>query len=369
MKFSRMQKLRIICFVIGLFSIVHSQTQKEPKPVDPIKAILKFFENRPLVALDEGRHRNAQTHKFILDLIRNPKFAEKVNDIVVEFGASRYQDVMDKYVNGEDVPFDKLRLVWRETTQVYVFDNPVYQKFFAAVREVNLKLPKDRRLRVLLGEPPIEWSQVNNFNDWAQQSPRDNFAADLIEREVLKKNRHALIIYGGFGHLQRRDVYANFQPTPEKYAGLLELVERKNPGMIYNIWANSATDDLGVPESKKVFWKKPSLIILKGTTLGARDFTTILSAQSLQNERRVKYVNGKSVPISKEAFAKFRLEDNFDALLYLGPIDSITLVPDALDTYADESYYLEVVRRSKALNETSLEDIENLRKKYLESPK
>ena len=340
---------------------------REPKPVDPVKGILKFFDERPLVALDEGRHHNAQTHAFFRTLVRDPGFAKKVNDIVVEFGTSRYQEVMDRYIMGESVPIEQIRLVWRETTQIYVWDNPVYRQFFETVRAVNQKLPKQRRLRVLLGDPPIDWSRVKNFNDWIRESPRDTFAAELVDREVLRKGRKALIIYGGVGHLQRRDVYANFQPTPGDSAGLLEQIERKSPGTTYNIWANVATDDLGVSEAVKAAWPIPSLILLKGTTLGARDFTTILYPSPPAKERRTRFVNGKRVEISKGEFATFKAEDNIDALLYLGPVKSVTLAPDAIDTYADDAYYREAVRRSKALNEFGLEEIETLRKKYLES--
>jgi hypothetical protein len=341
---------------------------KKLKPIDPIEGVLRLFDKRPLVALDEGPHHTAQTHAFIRTLIQDPRFAHKVSHIVVEFGTARYQGVMDRYVAGEPVPLEQLRLVWRETTQVYVWDNPVYQQFFATVRAVNRKLPKRRQLRVLLGDPPIDWSRVNDFADWIRESPRDTHAAQVIEREVLKKGHKALIIYGGFGHLQRRDIYANFQPTPGGRAGLVEQVERTHPGTIYNIWSNTATDDLGAPESQKVKWPIPSLIMLKGTTLGVRDFTTILSPSS-GPERRTKFVDGKRVTIPKSEYAPFKLEDNFDALLYLGSVKSMTKVPDAIDTYADEVYFREVVRRSKALNGFGLEEIEGLRRKYLERQK
>jgi hypothetical protein len=347
-------------------NIERTKKISQPKPTDPVKGILKLFDKRPLVALDEGPHHTEQTHAFIRALVQDPGFAKRVNDIVVEFGSARYQDVMDRYIKGEPVPIEQLRLAWRETTQVYVWDNPVYRQFFETVRAVNQKLPEQRRLRVLLGDPPIDWSRVNNFNDWMRESPRDTHAAELIEREVLKKGRKALIIYGGFGHLQRRDVYTNFQPTPGDRAGLLEQVERTHPGTPYNIWSNTNTDDLGVPESRKASWHVPSLIPLKNTTLGQRDFTTVLTPSS-GPERRTKFVNGRRVEIRTTEYASLKLEDNFDALLYLGHIRSITKVPDALDTYADEDYFREVVRRSRVLSEVNLEEIENLRRKYDES--
>ena len=52
---------------------------------------------------------------FILSLIRNPAFSEKVNDIAVECGNSLYQPVLDRYMAGEDVPFKEVQKVWRSS--------------------------------------------------------------------------------------------------------------------------------------------------------------------------------------------------------------------------------------------------------------
>ena len=347
-------------------AIEKSKTQntalKQPQAVDPIAGILKLFDTRPIVALDEGEHHTAQTHAFFRALIQDPRFHNKVNNILVEFGSCQYQDVMDRYVNGEKVPLEQLQLVWRETTQVYVFDNPVYRQFFETVRNVNLKLPKNKRLRVLLGDPIIDWTKVNNFNDWAQYADRDTNAAQIVEREVLKKGQKAILIYGGT-HIVRRDVYRNFEPTSGKFAGVVEQIERSFPNSTYSVWANTQNDDIGVSDSLKALFSTPSLIMLKGTTLGARDFTSVLTKELWEN--RIKLINGKRIKVPENEFAKFKLEDNVDAILYLGPIKYLYKTPYFIETYSNEDYYRETVRRSKILNEINLEEIEDLRKKYL----
>jgi erythromycin esterase-like protein len=60
--------------------------------VDPISAIIDAFAMHPVVALGEGPHGNEQGHAFRLALIRDPRFAARVNDIVIESGSARYQD-------------------------------------------------------------------------------------------------------------------------------------------------------------------------------------------------------------------------------------------------------------------------------------
>src|ERR1041385_730041 len=70
-----------------------SAAPKPAVPIDPIAAIVDACRSYQVVALGEGRHGNEQGHAFRLSLIRDSRFAATVNDIVVEFGDARYQDL------------------------------------------------------------------------------------------------------------------------------------------------------------------------------------------------------------------------------------------------------------------------------------
>jgi len=84
---------------------------------DPVSVILDAVASRPLVALSEGQHWNEQRHRFRLKLIQDPRFVAAFDDIVVEFGSSRYQKLMDRFVAGADVARGSLRQAWQNTTQ------------------------------------------------------------------------------------------------------------------------------------------------------------------------------------------------------------------------------------------------------------
>lgn len=198
-------------FVARLSTATISSSQaaapKRTLPLDPISAILDAFSRHKIVALGEGSHGNEQAHAFRVTLIRDPRFAATVNDIVVEVGNSRYQKVMDQFLRGEEVPNEVLRQVWRNTTAPdTVADLPIYEEFYRTVRAVNAGLPPERQLRVLLGDPPIDWDNIHTIDDhrtWIEM--RNTFPADLIRREVLGKQRRALVIYGDM-HLQRKQI-------------------------------------------------------------------------------------------------------------------------------------------------------------------
>jgi erythromycin esterase-like protein len=91
-------------------------TPRPAVPVDAITAIVDAFASHDVVALGEGPHGNQQGHSFRLSLLRDPRFATTVNDILVEFGNGRYQALMDRFVDGADVARDELRHVWQDTT-------------------------------------------------------------------------------------------------------------------------------------------------------------------------------------------------------------------------------------------------------------
>ena len=127
------------------------QTPPPAVPVEPIAAILAAFERHAIVAIGDP-HGNEQAHEFRLALVRDPRFAETVDDIVVEWGNALYQDVADRFVDGGDVSDAELRQVWRNTTQPGLGnDRPITGAFFRAVREVNaallLRAPAPRAAR------------------------------------------------------------------------------------------------------------------------------------------------------------------------------------------------------------------------------
>src|SRR5512140_2703953 len=214
----------------GLSRGLRSAAPRPAVPVEAIQAILDAFRSHSIVALSDGtNHGDEQSHAFRLALIRDPRFAATVNDIVVESGNALYQDVIDRFVRGDEVPYSSLRQVWQNTTQPHsIWDAPIYEEFYRAVRAVNASLPKERQLRVLLGDPPIDWERIHTLEDIRQwmANPlldRDHYPADLIRREVLAKQRRALVVYGAM-HLQRRNLFSNYEPQESAAPTIVSLL-------------------------------------------------------------------------------------------------------------------------------------------------
>lgn len=127
-------RLTLSClFVAGMVASSHAQQTSPSRlalPSDPIAGILEAFQSHTIVALGEGLHGNEQGHAFRLSLIRDRRFGATVNDIVVEFGNARYQDLMDRFVRGEQVSNKGLRQAWQNTTATGTgWDRPIYEEW------------------------------------------------------------------------------------------------------------------------------------------------------------------------------------------------------------------------------------------------
>ena len=320
-----------LCSLV-LAVVVGAQAPKPDRPVPPVQAIVDAFASHDVVALDEGRHGNEQAHRLRLELIRHPDFARNVNDIVVEFGSARYQDVMDRFIRGEDVPAEELRHAWQDTTQHAVWDVPIFEEFFRAVRRVNESLPKDRQLRVLLADPPIDWAAVKTPQDhfkWLRI--RDTHGAELVEREVLAKKRKALLIYGAM-HLQRKNISANYEPI-DGAETVLSILDRAGAAKIFAIRTPTEPEPQSL-QAEMTSWPAPSLVVLRGTRLGMRDAAMFWSTDT----PRFAIRDGKPSPLPREQYRVIPMQDMFDALLYLGPASKIITAKLPPSLCADATY-------------------------------
>jgi len=227
-------------------------------PASILDDVLASFDQADVVALGEF-HGSLEDSALRISLIRRPDFPRKVRYILVEFGNSLHQQILDRYIQGADVPTQEIQKVWRDITTPGGADSPMYAQLLSEVRTVNQHLPDHLKIRVLAGDPPIDWSTVRNRDDWLRfASKRDAFAADLVSREVLEKGRKALIIYGA-GHIWRN---ARGGPFPGN-STLVPLLDRKYPGRIYTI--------LPISGGNSPSANLPALLPLKGIAIGDAD--------------------------------------------------------------------------------------------------
>jgi len=295
---------------------------RPPVPVDAIGGIAEALRSHRVIGLSPGQgHGDERGPAFVIALVRDPRITSAATDIVMEGASGRYQTVMDRYTRGETVTAAESRPIWDDSTQQQI-PGPVWTgeppAIYRAVREVNARLPRERQIRALLGDPPIEWERVHTaaeFRKWLEL--RDSYPAKLIQQEVIAKGRRALVFFGG-GHLQRRQQLTNYVMDDSIAQTVISLVERAGT-RTFVVANGTETDGLGG-------WPVPSLAILRGTTLGAAPEPSF-GGDSPTGGQRVAIKNGTFVPIPREQWISIRREEQTDALVYLGPASTRTEAP------------------------------------------
>jgi hypothetical protein len=310
-----------------------------PASDSSIAAVLDAFRDHQVVAVGEV-HYSAAEHRWLRQLVTSENFAKTVNDIVIEFGNSRYQALLDRFIAGDSVPSDSLRMVWRNTTQMFVWDSPLYEGLLRTIRDLDRSLPPDRRIRVLAGDPPIDWDSVRTMQDFPHSyGYRDPDTFAILEREVLGRGRKALVIIGDV-HLLRRDPSSDFAPGRLDRTSLGDALAQRYPGKAYLVWTVAGNDSL-----QQMFADQHTnlLVPLQGTALGKRSSHMLLEG-SITIFRNV---NGKRTPVTLSAAEFPPLEEQVDALLYITGERTSVMAP--LATYCDSAYVAELWRRSAIL--------------------
>jgi hypothetical protein len=318
-----------------------------------VEGIFSAFKTHPVVGIGDshGLPQQAQQMELYAAILRDPRFAREVGNVVVEFGAGGHQNVIDRYVAGETVPYVELRTVWTDTVGwVTTASQVVIARFFAEVRAINRRLPPEHRIRVWLGEPPIDWAAVDSRDDIRPaMRRRDGHPARIVDH-ILARNEKALVIYGSMHFIERSFILDKWFPILG--TSIRRLVERRHPGALFVVLPYN--DGLqpapcaALREQASRRWPRPVLAApAEGGTPepDLRHCATIDEADLVA--RGLLSLSG--VKPSKVLG---------DAVLFLDPAKDAALSPRLPDIFLDADYRREVNRRFELWQGQSLTTFE-----------
>ena len=320
-----------------LFGQKDRSENASPPTVSPAAdGIFAAFQRRPIVAISDD-HGMAQEEDFYASLVRDKRLSEAVGNVVVEFGDAAQQATLDRYLAGDAIPYEDLRKVWSDTVGwIPTVEALGYMNFFAHVRAVNLGLPADKRIRVWLGDPPIDWSTIKTKEDFLPKlGQRNQYPADIIKTEILAKRKKALVIYGGFHFYGEKS--------------LRGIVEHDYPGAFFVVTAYRGFTDSGCSkafEGAIQSWPNPALAEpVRGTKLEG-----LLHPQNCHFFPSNSIHSGPAVSQAEAAKQMAELDRvasgvDGDALLFLGPASSLTYSPKLGDVFFDSAFRKEIERR------------------------
>ena len=286
----------------------------EPRVEDATKAMVKAFQTHSVVMFGET-HANKQEYAWLCSLVKDKAFHARVDDIVVEFGNSLYQKSVDRYVAGEDVPFERVEKAWRNVAGAVGPVSPVYREFYEAVRESNRMHP-EHKIRLVLGDPYADWSKIGNAEDLGPfVAHRDEWYAQVVKEEVLEKGHRALLIMGA-GHFRRSN-------GPGMVEGTIRAAGADPYVVLFGTNVVGGYDDV---DARFDAWKTPAIVSLAGNWVGDLPAMPVLTC-------------GAGAPNA------LRMSAAADAMLYVGPRDTLTQVNVPASELENTDYGREINRR------------------------
>jgi uncharacterized iron-regulated protein len=312
-----------LAVLLTLVTATRSNAQTEPKVDRATPAVLEAFRSHDIVMLGEP-HGNKQEYDWIRSLVGTAEFANRVDDIVMEFGNSSYQKTVDRYVSGEDVSLEEVQGAWRDTVASVGPPSPVYESLYQAVRETNLKRKGQHQVRVLCGDPNIDWKQVKEPKDILPYlKTRDQSYARVVETEVIAKHQRAFLIMGTFHFLRHFDM----MPARKQFDIEQQLrAAGANPYLI--VFGTNTVGKSGELDLRFDSWPVPSIVPLADNWVGELPAISVVTQG-----------HGPALPL--------KLKDAADALLYLGPPASLQTVQMPPSELAGTTYGNEIERRTK----------------------
>ena len=313
---------------------------------DAIAGLAKVYDSHPLIFMGEW-HRNAQQHVFLRELISDPRFLCRTDDIVIESGNARLQPLADAWASGKDVSEADLVSMYRETQVPFVWNAPMYRQFYETVRDVNMRHVCPHPVRLLLGDPSFDWAKIENAEDLKKVQDRDEAYADVIDREVLAKKHRALLI-SGIPHALRKLPPATSADDGFTGPTVAQIIEQKHPGAMFVValvTTPAAAETMQMPPP-------PSFRIVRGSALAKINFALIAPA----TKATPVIINGKHEWKLDGTQAWPPMGEFIDGVLYLGG-DETRVFPSP-STYLEPTYQKELRRRMRILKVYNGQDFE-----------
>jgi hypothetical protein len=199
-KVDEFMRFLVAATVIALASPSAGRAQERYTAV--VEHILDAWKTADLVCLGED-HDRAYDNDLRIALIRHPAFPRAVRAVVVEMANPVHQDLLDRFIL-DLAPMTRAELapIWRDATNPEVWESPLYEQLLRAVRDVNARLPRDQRVRVIGGDTKVDWSSITKPEELIPFMNRGANIREIIATQVLDPHLKALAIYGA-GHCNR----------------------------------------------------------------------------------------------------------------------------------------------------------------------
>ncbi len=159
----------------------------QQKPSAPVDYVLGLFDRYDVVVLCERMHAEAPQWDFIFDVVKDPRFADRVGQVFTELGNSRMQPALDALMaaDGLSPPEVQSRVLelMRNWSVWPAWNNVNFYTYLNRLYALNQSLPPAKRIIHHFTDVPADWGQLTAETmpgHWRSMADRDEAMARRV---------------------------------------------------------------------------------------------------------------------------------------------------------------------------------------------
>jgi uncharacterized RDD family membrane protein YckC len=198
--------------------------------VAPVDYVIDLFDRYDVVVLCERLHDEASQWDFIYEIVRDPRFIERVGHVFTEYGTVGMQPHLDSLMAADDLDAkevrDRIAHIMRNWAVWPSWDNTNFYRYLTRLYALNQSLRFAKRVHHHFTDVSVDWSSLTTREDytayWRSLGGRDRQMARRVIEEmgrlaesapmspkclVVMNYRHAFDLTGRSPRAQRHNTY------------------------------------------------------------------------------------------------------------------------------------------------------------------
>ena len=310
----------------------------------PVDYVMGLFDRYDVVVLCERIHPEATQWNFIYDVVRDPRFIDRVGHVFTEYGAVEMQPYLDSMMGTDNLSagevHDRIVQIMRNWPVWPIWHNTNFYDYLTRLYALNQSLPPTKRIHHHFTDASPDWSRITTKEEyltyWRATSDRDRrMARTVIEQMgrlaksgsippkclVVMNYRHAFDLTNQSPNMQRMNTYEYLKDAFGDRAANVLL----NYWLLYPVaggaW-DSAFEETG---------NRPAGFDFKGSPFGEEPFDLF--------------------PFWPKVKGELRYRDVFTGFVYVNPLDSQYTEVGVPGLY--HGFEKEVLRRAALVSDDS----------------
>ncbi len=183
--------LLLLCLLPATFAQAQSVAEladyMQTKGMDPKAYIFEAFEKHDIVILGERDHRDTTQYEFILDVLADPRFAEKIGYVYTEVGVTNQTEAANRLIKGHFATHDEFYAAYLKLARnldYSLWASYCSYQFIKGLYNINRQLPEARKITWGLTDVAWDWEKGVYDSGTGCDSVINHYALAHLERDM-----------------------------------------------------------------------------------------------------------------------------------------------------------------------------------------